>query len=439
MSRSTLPDETPTHFRWNVFVMACGTSWLLYLHRYTFALIKPELSREWELGKDQLGLLDSAFSVFYSGCQIPLGIAADVAGVHLVLTIMIVVWSIGLAMHAWAPTPNHLWSARAALGLGQSAVFAAQNRLTRTWFPVSTRTTVQGWLGVSFGRFGGLTANLLVGSIMLGVLQIPWRTAVYMLAALGIGHAILFATFFRNTPRSHPSVNDAEANLIEKNDTQQKEGEPRLSFRAMFRRMSPRSIGNLMTLNFQTILSTLADNIFSAWIPLFLFEEHGLDYTEMGFYAALPLLGGCIGGAFGGWLNDRLIVLTGSRRWTRSLVGLAGKGTAGILLFSAMLWYDSPRFFCVTLFFVKFFSDWSLTTTWGVVTDIGGRTSATVFAFNNSVAGIGAILGPYLYGVVAEYYGWIPVFLTAAVTYLTCATSWLFINSNIPVISETPD
>ena len=38
---------------------------------------------------------------------------------------------------------------------------------------------------------------------------------------------------------------------------------------------------------------------------------------------------------------------------------------------------------------VKFFGDWSLATSWGVVTDIGGRATASVFAFNNAVAGIG--------------------------------------------------
>ena len=71
-----------------------------------------------------------------------------------------------------------------------------------------------------------------------------------------------------------------------------------------------------------------------------------------------------------------------------SLIGLL----AGVLLLvSLLLVNDYPRLFCGMLFFVKFFSDWSLTTTWGAVTDIGGRTSATVFAFNNSVATSGAI------------------------------------------------
>jgi ACS family glucarate transporter-like MFS transporter len=418
--------------------MACGTSWLIYLHRYVFALIKPKLSAEWDLKKDELGLLDSAFSVFYTGMQVPLGIAADVWGVHLVLTGLIVVGSIGLAMHAWAPSTTMLWAARAALGIGQSAVFAAQSRISRTWFPPSVRTTVQGWLGVFFSRIGGLSANVLVGTLMLGVFGFPWRTAVLAMAGLGLLHGLVFALLFRNSPRRHPSVNEAEAALIEGDGlspSASRAARP-AGLRELIRRMTPRSIANLLALNVQTILSTLADNIYSAWIPMFLVEVYQVTDTRMGIFAALPLLGGALGGAMGGWLNDRLILRTGNRRWARSAVGLAGKGMAGLLLLAALLVYDSPTLFSVSLFFVKFFSDWSLTTTWGVVTDIGGRASATVFALNNTVAGVGSILGPVLYGSVAEYYGWIPVFLTAAATYFACAATWLLINCAIPIIAE---
>ena len=442
MPNPRLTGGQPTHFRWKVFVLACGTSWLLYFHRYLFALIKPTLAVEWGLGKVELGLLDSAFSVFYSVFQIPLGIATDLAGVRLVLTAMIVVWSLGLGILAW-PTSSRipLWVAQAVMGLGQSAVLAALSRVTRTWFPVSVRTTLQGWVGIFFARFGGVSANLLAGSLMIGVFHMPWRTVVVIMMGVGIAHAVLFAAFFRNFPRQHPAVNGAEVALIEGPDAENggTGKAARTGMRELLRRMSRRSIANLLMLNVQMILSTLADNIYSSWIPLFLAEVHGLKFKEMGIYSALPLLGGALGGAAGGWLNDSLIARTGNRRWSRSLVGFAGKGLAGVLLLIDLyFWYDSPRFFCVMLFFVKFFSDWSLTTTWGTVTDIGGRTSATVFAFNNSVAGIASIIGPVMYGAVAEHSGWTPVFITAAVTYIACAATWLLINCNIPVLAVEP-
>ena len=416
--------------------MACGTSWLLYLHRYIFGLIKPLLAEEWELGNDELGWLDSAFSFTYSAFQIPLGLATNAFGVHLVLTCMIVVWSVGLGLHAWAPTSKYLWAARASMGIGQSAVLAAQSQITRTWFPSSVRTIVQGWLGVFFSRFGGLSANLILGAVVIGIYHVPWRIVVYAMTGIGLAHAVMFALLFRDSPRRHPRVNDAEAALIEENSREPTEAKPRIGIRQMLRRMSPRSIGNLLTLNLQTILSTLADNVFSAWIPKFLWDVHKLEFKEMAFLASLPLLGGALGGAFGGWLNDKMIARTGSLRWSRTAVGAVGKGVAGgLLLVSLWLWYDEPIIFCVMLFFVKFFSDWSLVTTWGCVTDIGGRSSATVFAFNNSVATAGAIIAPVLYGYMAKDNDWEAVFVTAAAAYVICALTWIAINCEIPVIA----
>jgi sugar phosphate permease len=243
---------------------------------------------------------------------------------------------------------------------------------------------------------------------------------------------------FRNAPRRHPWVNDAEADLIAGADASSPDRDERLSVAGLFRRMSRRSILNLFALNLQSTLSTMADMIYAAWIPLFLFEVHGLNFKEMGVYSALPLIGGALGGAAGGWLNDTLIRRTGNRRWSRSAVGLTGKGLAAGLVGFALVFYENPYVFCTILFFVKFFGDWSLTTGWGTVTDIGGRSSATVFAFNNGIAGFGSILAPPMYGYLAEQYNWYLVFVVAAVIYALCAASWLLVDCTIPLVREKP-
>ena len=45
MAQLTPPAEPnqATNVRWLVFALACSTSWLFTLHRYTFGLIKPDL------------------------------------------------------------------------------------------------------------------------------------------------------------------------------------------------------------------------------------------------------------------------------------------------------------------------------------------------------------------------------------------------------------
>lgn len=62
----------PTRVRWLIFVLACAMSWLLYLHRYAWGIIKPAFRRENPgLSDIDVGWLDSAFLSTYAIGQIP--------------------------------------------------------------------------------------------------------------------------------------------------------------------------------------------------------------------------------------------------------------------------------------------------------------------------------------------------------------------------------
>jgi nitrate/nitrite transporter NarK len=137
----------------------------------------------------------------------------------------------------------------------------------------------------------------------------------------------------------------------------------------------------------------------------------------------------------GGWLND--YYGRRSLRWGRAGVGMAGKGAASVLLLLGVAVSDDPYLLCSILFFVKLVGDWSLASTWGTVTDIGGSASATVFGINNMVGNIGAIVAPVLYGLVAKYYGWTPVLVSVAVVYMLCAASWLLVDCTQPLLKES--
>ena len=427
--------ERPTRVRYMVFVLGFGTSWLLYLHRYSFALIKPFLKDELGVSNTELGAMDTLFGLTYFSVQFPIGLWGDVAGVHWLLGGLILLWSVSLAMHAWAPNQPVLYAARAMLGAGQAGVFSLVGRLIRSWVPMNVRTTVQGWIGVAAGRLGGLSANLLLMTVMIGIMGIKWQLALYILAGVGVTHGLAFLALFRNSPAEHPWVNKAEKDLVT-GDSQQDQEKP-LKLRELVSQMDRRSILNLVAVNAASTFSSIADHIYSHWIPLFLVVEYQLKYKEMGIYSALPLLGGATGGIVGGYLSDWLIRLTGSRRWVRSLVGFAGKFLAAITLaIGIVFFYDNPYVFCGMLFVVKLFADISLTSRWGTITDIGGRATASVFAFNNSVASAIVMGIPAVYGYISDVHGWRVVFWVACSAYVACALTWLLVNCTIPVLAN---
>ena len=88
--------QPATNVRWLIFALACGTSWLLYVHRYTFNFIKPALASEYGYSETELGGLFSLFYITYGIGQIPAGLFCDLAGSRVFLAAIIGLWSLAL-------------------------------------------------------------------------------------------------------------------------------------------------------------------------------------------------------------------------------------------------------------------------------------------------------------------------------------------------------
>ena len=147
--------QRPTRVRWLIFALACGTSWFLYLHRYTWNFIRPELEEEFGFTNTQLETVFTVFNLSYALGQIPSGILCDLFGPHVLLTLMIVVWSLLLPTFGATSGLYELAGLRILFGAAQSGGYPSLSKVTRTWFPRSSRTIVQGIIVSFFGRSGG--------------------------------------------------------------------------------------------------------------------------------------------------------------------------------------------------------------------------------------------------------------------------------------------
>ena len=66
MDAGTPPGERPTNRRWVMFALACGSSWFLYLHRYSWTIIRPMLQEEYDFSHTTLQTLHACFSFSYT-------------------------------------------------------------------------------------------------------------------------------------------------------------------------------------------------------------------------------------------------------------------------------------------------------------------------------------------------------------------------------------
>jgi nitrate/nitrite transporter NarK len=184
-----------------------------------------------------------------------------------------------------------------------------------------------------------------------------------------------------------------------------------------------------------------SDVAYVSLVATYFLTARGFNIAKTGWLASLPLWGGAVGGIVGGWLNDRLIAASSSRRWARCGVGCTGKLVGGVFLALAVQQESGVAAACC-LGAAKFFSDWGLPSLWGTCTDLGGRYSATVFSIVNTAGALAAILMPPIYGALLDHFtsttlsagvtvattNWTPLFLLLAAMYLGCGACWLAVD-----------
>jgi MFS family permease len=425
----TPPDaERPARVRWLIFVLACAVSWLLYLHRYAWGVVKPFLLQENPDLKAHVGWLDGAFNATYAFGQVPSGLAGDLFGPRAALPALVLLWSAAGAAVAWLSGFWPLFGARVAFGLTQAGGYPVLNKVTRNWFPLASRTSVQGFV-IALGRVGAACSPLIVASLLMGLLGCSWQTALVVIAMPGVLLAVLLGLLVRTSSKQHPWSNQAEQDLIE--------GGPKAApaDRGQLLVGNRAALFSLAMMLLYAFLSTFQDQLYVNWIPTFLVEGRGLDAGRMGLLTPLPLLGGAAGGVFGGWLNDALLKRGWPRRWVRSGVALTGRVlAAGLVMLTVFI--PDGGLAMVVLLLARVLADWGVPTQWGAITDMAGRASGTVFGIVNTVGAVGGfVAGPAL-GYLKLYYGWEGLFFGVMCMLLLSALTWLGIDCTRKLVSD---
>ena len=456
--------QRPTRRRWTVLGLACGVSWLMYLHRYSFNLVRPYLQEEYDFTNVQLDSIYILFNISYTLGQVPSGIVCDLFGPHLFLVGIIVLWSLTLPTIGLTGNFYGLGALRLLFGATQAGGYPSLSKVSRTWLPSNIRTLGQALIATLSGRGGGAMSQILLATVLMGTFGLTWRWSLVVMSLVGIVFALVFLLLFRNLPERDPDVNLAELQLIRAEEPSSSAHQPENTSTRAETQAAGDGSAQLGKLNFgramknpsmlifmiQQMFNAGADYIYVALTGSFFLVRYEVELTDLGILASLPLFGGAVGGLLAGGLSDWLIKRTGNRRKVRSAIGFTGKFVAAILLV-LVIFQETPYGAGYMLFGVKFFSDWSQPTVWGTCTDMGGRCSASVFSMINTAGGIGGLIMPIAGAFLLDYYTVVvdgervtsfgPLFAVVAGAYLLSALSWFFIDctQRLDLEDETQD
>jgi len=311
-----------------------------------------------------------------------------------------------------------LFVSRLFLGLSEAGAFPVASRGMQMWFHRSERGRIQGYTHF-FSRFAVATTPLAAAPI---VYFFGWRSVFFLAGFFGLLWIIVFLISYRNNPKDHPKVNEAELAIIKKDSEEihNTSNRPKVPWRIILRSK------NMLYICLGYGCFFFGTNFYLTWYPTYLREYRGLSLLELGILGSLPLLAGMAGDVVGGTLTDRILKKTGKPSLARKVVAAPGFALAAVFVIPAAM-TDSVLLSMACLALSFFFLEFVIGPAWAVPMDVGGVYSGTVTGIMNMAGAFSASLTPIIYGYLFARDMWVAPFMVSAGVLFLGSLIWIFL------------
>ncbi|HEV8483127.1 MAG TPA: MFS transporter [Blastocatellia bacterium] len=413
----------PTHARYWVIVFAASLAIITYIDRICIAQAAPLITNDLGLTKTQMGWAFSVFLWAYALFEVPGGWLGDRLGARRVLMRVVVWWSFFTAATGWVWSYPSLLVTRTLFGAGEAGCFPNLTKAFTTWLPVRERVRAQGFMWLA-ARWGGAFTPLLVAFTLRFV---SWRRAFEIFGALGIIWALIFYRWYRDNPREHKSVNEAESAILPPAESLTA-GHGPVPWGKFVRSRT------VWLLWLQYFVLTYGWTFYITWLPTYLKEARHVELGTGALLAGMPLFFGGLGCIFCGYISGYLVRRIGSVTATRRWLAGIGFSGAGLLLVLSINIQD-PVWAMVAMGFASFSNDLVMPPAWGTCMDVGGKYTGTLSGSMNMMGNFGGALASVITGYILDHTArnWtIPLYLAAAL-YFVGTFCWLLIDPVTPL------
>lgn len=417
-----MPDpERPSNVRYGVVAFACTASAILYIDRVAISQTGKTIQTEFGLDNEQMGMVYAAFTLAYALFEIPGGWLGDRFGVHKVLTRIVVWWSAFTAATGATVGFASLLITRFLFGAGEAGCFPNIARAFCVWLPAADRARAQSLLWICTRWAGALTPLMVV--YLLKIPGVTWHVAFYLFGALGMVWAAAFFLWYRDDPRTHPKVNEAERALLAQNAhlAGHHGNVPWKRF------LSSRTTWLLWL---QYFCFSYAWYFYITWFPTFLATKYPTMNPDLrALVAGLPLFMGGLGSFCTARSSAFLVRKTGSLGRARRLMAGLGFAIAAVVMLIPSRVNDAA-WVIGALALASFLCDFVIPVSWGACIDVGGRYAGTYSGSMNMMGNLGGVVSPYVVGAITQRTGgdWSPAFYMSCAVFAVGAVCWLFID-----------
>ena len=371
------------------------------------------------IGPIAWGWVTGVFTLSYAAFEIPSGALGDRLGPRRVLTRIVLWWSAFTSLTGIVSNYYVLLAVRFCFGMGEAGAYPNTGVAISRWFPLPQRASAWG-IGMMASQIGGALAPLLVVPIQM---RYGWRASFYLFGFLGVGWAIVWYRWFRDSPAEMPKVSQQEVQEI---------GVSTRSHRALPWTVAIRS-GNLWGVMTMAASYGYTLYFFQSWFPTYLVKGRG--YSEAGLLlSSLPFFVGACANGCGGFISDALVRTLGLK-WGRRSLGLAGLGSAALFLIAVMM---TEQKMWALIFLSLSYGGITIQQpgVLAVCLDIGGKYAGAVTGAMNTATFVAAFLSSVIYGYIVKSFGYDAPFIPMIVLLMISVLLWCKIDPARHVITE---
>jgi ACS family glucarate transporter-like MFS transporter len=400
----------PSRTRYSIVALAIGLAVLSYVQRVAISQAAGPISHDLHLDKAQMGLVFGAFGLSYALFEIPIGLLGDRIGVRRVLLQIVIGWSIFTALTGAAWNVISLWIIRFLFGAGEAGCFPILTRMLSMWLPARERVTAQGLLWACARWGGAFTPPLVLAAISL----FGWRYSFVAFASLGLVWCAIFWVWFKDNPRQHTSVNDAERELLELSRVMMSHQAGQKGWLSLL--LTP----EVVILCLQYFCVSFTWYFYITWLPTYLREGRGQTAAHAAALSVLPLLFGGFGSLFTGLAPARL---------PRRRIAFFGLLFNAFMLF-VFLHTQTILLAMLCMGVASLCSDLAMPVSWDACVEIGGSYTATVAATMNMMGNLAGFVMPVVGGLILQRTAgnWNALIHLMILADVLAALSWLYLN-----------
>jgi MFS transporter, ACS family, glucarate transporter len=392
-----------------------------YLDRVNISIAGSSIMRDFHLSKVQFGVIQSFFVGAYALFQAPAGRLADDLGPRRVLAVAVIWWGVFTSLitvvpfYAWAF--GAIIAIRFGLGMGEAIMYPAANKVVAAWIPSRERGLANGLIFAGVGFGAGVTPPLI--TYIMG--RYGWHASFWFSSFLGLAAGAIWYGIGRDTPREHPWVGKAEADLIEAGlPAPEAAPKARLSWGEIF------SNKDVIVVTLSYFTYGYAAFIFFGWFFIYLNDVRGVDLKRSALLSMLPFIAMAVGSLLGGWMSDIMTKAIGKRAG-RCYLAAGAIGLSAILIAMGTRIADTNTavIYLAAGAGALYLSQSSF---WSVSADIGKKSAGSVSGVMNMGAQTGSAITATLTPYIGSHFGWNASFLVAAALCACGAVAWLFVN-----------